>query len=71
MKYFATITGRKELYLFNAKGYEEANFICGGFHYIELYVPCRNICIPKDELSGYTRELYEDLTNRKYKKICI
>lgn len=66
MKYFATLTGKGELMYFQAEAYQEANYICGGFEYIEI--DCGPHCRVKeaDELVGYERELYRRLKNRDY-----
>ena len=68
MKYFVTLTAKSEqIMYFSAEAYQEANYICGGFKYIELYTPCRN-CMVKEvgELIGYEKELYRRLKNRDY-----
>lgn len=70
MKYFVTLTANGELMFFHAKAYEEANFICGGFKYIELYTPCRNCWVKEvNELIGYEQELYRRLKNGDYSTI--
>ena len=67
MKYFVTLTAKGELMYFHAEAYQEANFICGGFRYIELHTECPN-CRVKEvgELIGYEQELYRRLKNRDY-----
>ena len=71
MKQFVTLTAKdRRLMYFQAQAYEEANYICGGFRYIELHTMCYNcVCIPKSELRGYEKELYQRLVNREYKTI--
>ena len=67
MKYFVTLTAKGELMYFHAEDYPVANFICGGFRYIELYTKCPNCRVKEvDELIGYEKELYRRLRNRDY-----
>jgi hypothetical protein len=70
MKYFVTLTTAGELMYFHAEAYQEANFICGGFRYIELHTPCPN-CRVKEvgELIGHEQELYRRLKNRDYETL--
>jgi predicted GNAT superfamily acetyltransferase len=64
MKNFVTLTARRELMFFTANDYTEANYICGGERYKELYTPVRN-CVVKsrEELRGIEQELYRELIN--------
>ena len=68
MKYFVTLTAKSEqIMYFSAEAYQEANYICGGFHYIELYTECPNCLVKRGcELIGYEQELYRRLKNRDY-----
>ena len=70
MKYFVTLTTNGELMFFTADDYTEANYICGGFKYIELHTPCRNCWVREvDELIGYEQEIYRRLKNGDYSTI--
>lgn len=70
MKYFVTLTKNGEFMYFSAEAYQEANFICGGFRYIELYTPCWNCRVKEvDELIGYEQELYRRLKRAEYSRI--
>ena len=64
MKSFVTLTTGGQLMYFMAGDRYEANYICGGEHYIELHTPVRN-CVVKsrDELRGIEQELYRELIN--------
>lgn len=67
MKYFVTLTRNGELMYFHADAYQSANYICGGFEYIELASECPNCRVKRvEDLIGYERELYRRLKNRDY-----
>jgi len=66
MKSFVTLTTGGQLMYFMANDRYEANYICGGEHYIELHTPVRN-CVTKsrEDLLAFERELYRKLETLK------